>query len=108
MLKNRLTYLFSVVLCCACKERDIMTTLENFYFGNINPSEYRQNKDTRKKLSEMTELLDELKALLTDEQQREILEQIDNRQLSLIAFSERDAYLEGFKMGARMMIEIIS
>ena len=22
-----------------------MTTLENFYFGNINPSEYKQSKD---------------------------------------------------------------
>ena len=27
-----------------------MTTLENFYFGNINPSEYRQSKSTKKKL----------------------------------------------------------
>ena len=83
-----------------------MTTLEDFYFGNINPSEYKQNKDTRKKLSEMTELLDELKALLIDEQQREILEQIDNCQLSLIALSERDAYLEVFKLGVKMTTEI--
>lgn len=40
-----------------------MTTLENFYFGNVNPSEYRQSKETKKKISEMTELLDELKDL---------------------------------------------
>ena len=26
-----------------------MTTLEDFYFGNITPSEYRQKKDTKKK-----------------------------------------------------------
>lgn len=44
-----------------------MTTLENFYFGNINPSEYKQSKDTKKKLSELPGLLDELKALLTTE-----------------------------------------
>lgn len=85
-----------------------MTTLENFYFGKFNPSEYKQSKNTRKKLSEMSGLLEELKAHLSDEQQREILEQIDNCQLSLIALSERDAYIEGFKMGARMMIEVIS
>ena len=83
-----------------------MTTLENFYYGNINPSEYRQSKDTRKKLSERTGLLNELKTLLTDERQREILEQIDNCQLSLIALSERDAYLEGFKLGVKMTTEI--
>ena len=83
-----------------------MTTLENFYFGNINPSEYRQSKDTRKKLSEMTDLLDELKSLLTTEQQKDKMKQIDNCQLSLIALSERDAYVEGFKLGVKMTTEI--
>ena len=55
-----------------------MTALEDFYFGNVNPSEYRQKKDTKKKLSEMTDLLDGLKNLLTDEQQKEKMEQIDS------------------------------
>jgi hypothetical protein len=83
-----------------------MTALENFYFGNINPSEYKQSKDTRKKLSELTELLDELKSILTTVQQEEKIEQIDACQLSLIALSERDAYLEGFKLGVKMTTEI--
>ena len=83
-----------------------MTTLENFYFGNINPSEYKQSKDTKKKLSEMTRLLDELRAMLTTEQQKEKLEQIENCQLSLIALSEKDAYIEGFKLGVRITTEI--
>ncbi|WP_407384310.1 DUF6809 family protein [Ruminococcus sp.] len=83
-----------------------MTTLENFYFGNVNPSEYKQNKDTEKKLSEMTRLLDELQSTLTTEQQKEKLEQIENCQLSLIALSEKDAFIEGFKIGVRMTTEI--
>ena len=83
-----------------------MIALEDFYFGNVNPSEYRQKKDTKKKLSEMTDLIDELKSLLTDEQQKEKMEQIDSCQLSLIALSERDAYIEGFKLGMRMATEI--
>lgn len=85
-----------------------MTTLENFYFGNINPSEYKQSKNTRKKLSEITNLLDEMKTLLTTEQQKEKLEQIDACHLSLIALSERDAYIEGFKLGVRMTTEIFA
>ena len=60
-----------------------MTTLENFYFGNINPSDYRQSRDTKKKLSKMTRLLEELRSTLTNEQQKEKLEQIENCQLSL-------------------------
>ena len=83
-----------------------MTTVENFYFGNVNPSEYKQSKDTKKKLSEMTRLFDELTSLLTTEQQKEKPEQIENCQLSLIALSERDAYIEGLKFGMRMTTEI--
>ena len=82
-----------------------MTTLENFYFGNINPSEYRQSKDTKKKLSEMTKLLDDLRSIITTEQQKEKLEKIENCQLSLIALSEKDAFIEGFKIGVRMTTE---
>ena len=83
-----------------------MTTLENFYFGNINPSDYRQSRDTKKKLSKMTRLLEELRSTLTNEQQKVKLEQIENCQLSLIALSEKDAYIEGFKLGVKMATEI--
>ena len=65
-----------------------MTTLENFYFGNINLSEYKQSKDTKKKLSEITRLFEELKSLLTTEQKKEKPEQIESCQLSLIALSD--------------------
>ena len=82
-----------------------MTTLENFYFGNINPSEYKQSGNSKKKLSEMTRLLDELRSILTTEQQKEKIEQIENCQLSLIALSEKDAFIEGFKIGVRMTTE---
>ena len=82
-----------------------MTTLENFYFGNINPSEYKQSGNSKKKLLEMTRLLDELRSILTTEQQKEKLEQIENCQLSLIALSEKDAFIEGFKISVRMTTE---
>ena len=83
-----------------------MTTLENFYFGNINPSEYKHSRDTKKKLSEMTRLFDELRSMITTEQQKEKLERIENCQLSLIALSEKDAYIDGFKLGVKMATEI--
>ena len=83
-----------------------MTTLEDFYFGNVNPSEYNQSKGTKKKLSEMTGLLDEFRVIITSEQQKEKLEQIENCQLSLIALSEKDAYIEGFKFGVKIATEI--
>jgi hypothetical protein len=83
-----------------------MTTLEIFYFGNINPSEYKQSKDTRKEMPEMTRLLGKMKNTLNTAEQQDIFGQIGICQMSLIALSERDAYIEGFKLGVRMMAEI--
>lgn len=54
----------------------------------------------------MTGLFDKLRSLLTTEQQKEIFEQIDQCKLSLIALSERDAYVEEFKLGVKMTTEI--
>lgn len=51
-------------------------------------------------------ILDELRSMLTTEQQKEKLEQIENCQLSLIALSERDTYIEGFMLGVKMTTEI--
>ena len=82
-----------------------MTTLEKFYFGNINPSEYRQSKDTKKKLSEMTKLLDDLRSIITTEQQKEKLEQIENCQLSIIALSEKNAYIESVKIATEIYLD---
>ena len=83
-----------------------MTTLEDFYFGNINPSEYKQSNEVRKKLSAMTDLIEELSSLFENDRQKEKIDQLTDKQTELIALSERDAYLEGFKFGVRMTTEI--
>ena len=83
-----------------------MTTLENFYFGNINPSDYRQSTEVTKKLSAMTALIEELSSLLEKDQQKEKIARLAERQTELIALAERDAYLEGFKLGMKLATEI--
>ena len=83
-----------------------MTTLEDFYFGNITPSEYKQSNEVRKKLSAMTDLIEELSTLFENDRQKEKIDQLADKQTELIALSERDAYIEGFKLGVRMTTEI--
>ena len=80
-----------------------MTTLENFYFGNINPSEYKQSKDTKKKLSEMTSLLDELRSTLTTEQQKEIFDKFKDCQSELCDITARQAGSVGGQMVKKMI-----
>ncbi len=83
-----------------------MTTLEDFYFGNVNPSEYEQSNEVRKKLSAMTDLIEELSTLFENDRKKEKIEQLADKQTELIALSERDAYIEGFKLGVKMITEI--
>lgn len=85
-----------IVLCL--KDRDTMTTLENFFFGNINQSEYKQSKDTGNKLSELTELLDEMKHNCTVHNIREsVINQIvleNLRKVTTFARSEPEKFYE--------------
>ena len=59
-----------------------MTTLENFYFGNITPSEYKQSKDTKEKLDKEKEALSQLKAA---DQTPEVKKQAEALERQIIA-----------------------
>ena len=83
-----------------------MTVLEDFYFGNIQPCEYKQSAEVRRKLSDMTITAEKLKNAVSDDQQRAEIENAFDKQTELIALCERDAYLSGFRLGIKMMCEI--
>ena len=46
---------------------DRMTLLEDFYFGNIQPCEYEQSAEVRRKLSAMAAAEEQLKAKMPDD-----------------------------------------
>ena len=83
-----------------------MTTLENSFFGNINPCEYDNNTDVKKLLDSMTKLTEELKGILSSEQQKEILARIISCHMSAIALSEWDAFINGYRIGTKMTTEV--
>ncbi len=85
-----------------------MTILEDFYFGNIQPCEYEQSTEVKRKLSAMTAVEERLKAKMPDDTLRDEVEQAFGKQTELIALCERDAYLAGFKLGIRMMVEVLT
>ena len=84
-----------------------MTLLEDFYFGNIQPCEYEQSAEVRRKLSAMAAAEEQLKAKMPDDTLRDEVEQVFGKQTELIALCERDAYLAGLKLGVRMTIEVL-
>ena len=85
-----------------------MKILEELWYGRINPIQRTQPDD--KSASELTEQIvekeDELAPLLSDEA-KEILDQMRDKQLDLSTSNERKAFISGFKLGARIMLEVM-
>lgn len=86
-----------------------MDTLEDLYYGNLFPHEKCAKLD-----DEMKELLgllnrneEKLTAILSDVQKETFEKYKDcNREISEIC--ERNAFLNGFRLGARIIIEVIN
>ena len=86
-----------------------MNILEELWYGRINPSQRTQPDD--KSASKLTEYIvekeDELAPLLSDEA-KEILDQMREMQLDLSVANEKKAFISGFCLGARIVIEVTS
>ena len=85
-----------------------MTLLEDLYYGNIQPCEYEQSAEVRMKLSDMTDLAEILREAMPDNHLRSETERAFDKQTELIALCERDAFIAGYKLGIRMMVEVLS
>ena len=87
-----------------------MSILNEFFYGNLTPYEYDQSKETMtlnaEVLKKESDLLDRLSE--SDAEMKAALDELIQRRMSLTALSERDAYIEGFKAGARFIIEILN
>ena len=87
-----------------------MSILNEFFYGNLTPYEYRQSKETK---TMNAKVLNDEEALIgnlpeSEQAKRDLLEELFRDRTTLTALSERDAYIEGFKVGARFMLEILS
>ncbi len=86
-----------------------MTTLENLYYGNIAPHEFEvvrgSEYDITAKLVIRHE--QELSATLT-EQQKDTLKKLRDNQTELINLGERDAFIRGFSLALRLMVDAMS
>ena len=86
-----------------------MTTLENFYYGNIAPHEYEVPRGSEYYVT--TQLVvrheNELSTTLT-EQQKEILQKIKDNHTDLLCLGERDAFCRGFSLAVKLITEAMS
>ena len=84
-----------------------MKLLEEFWYGNIEPTEYDTYAEEYKKLQELICRNEEkLKATMTDEQ-REWFEKYTDCERAHQTITDCLIFQNGFKPGARMMIEVM-
>ena len=84
-----------------------MTLLEDLYYGNIQPCEYEQSVEVRRKLSAMTTATEKLKGHMPDDSLHAEVDNAFDKQTELIALCKRDAFIAGFKLGVKVMIETL-
>ena len=85
-----------------------MTTLEDLYYGNIGPHERYIKRGTR--VDKLVKLIckneEELNSGLT-EKQKETFEKLKDCEAELHGMNEREAFISGFKLAARIMTEVL-
>ena len=97
----------TVVWCLAWKGVKTMNTLENLYYGNIDPHEHTVSNGTDKGelLETVVRLETEHRATLT-EQQKALLEQFEKADAEISDRHELQAFTIGFRLAARLMMEV--
>lgn len=85
-----------------------MTTLEDLYYGNVVPREhsFKCGSAYSEVLSYVIRHQDSLIPTLTA-QQKETFEKLKDCEAELHGMNEREAFISGFKLAARIMIEVL-
>ena len=86
-----------------------MNTLEDLYYGNLFPHEKCAKLDDEVK--ELLKLLNRNEEKLTatlSEDQKETFEKYKDCNREISEISEREIFLNGFRMGARIIIDVVN
>ena len=85
-----------------------MRILEEFWYGNIEPTEYdtSSNKEYKKLLELICRNEEKLKATMTDAQ-KELFEKYTDCVRENQVITDCLIFRNGFKLGARMMLEVM-
>ena len=79
-----------------------MNILAELFYGNIRPCDNPQSAETWQKQKAMFAAIENLKASLPDELLKEQVDDAFNLQTELISLSDRDSFIDGFKLGLRI------
>ncbi|MGN0489874.1 DUF6809 family protein [Ruminococcus sp.] len=86
-----------------------MDILEDLYYGNLFPHEKcaKLDDETKELLGLLNRNEEKLTATLSDEQ-KETFEKYKDCSREISEICERNAFLNGFRLGARIIIEVVN
>ena len=86
-----------------------MSVLEDLWFDNlvVNDAEIKKGSEAERVLAAMVRSDNALEATLT-EQQKERFQNSKDLSNQLLTILEKEAFVRGFKLGARMAAEVLS
>lgn len=86
----------------------MQSVLEEMWYGNVGPCMECRNtsKEVKALMGYIADHYENLHKTLT-EQQKEIFEKFEDCQSKLADISERDIFVYGFRLGARIAMEIL-
>lgn len=86
-----------------------MTLLEDLYYGNLSPwSDFEPSPEVTVVAAKNVKTIEKLQSCVTDDEQKELFEKLIDGHSEIMALSEKDAFLAGFKFGAKVMMEILA
>ena len=85
-----------------------MQILEELYIGNVRPGErsFKRNSQYGRALSESSDALDRLIAVLSDEQ-KTLLEEFLDAQREVSVLTDAETFIYGFRTGAKIMMDVL-
>ena len=86
-----------------------MNIIEELWYGNISPCEmdFKRGSKYSELLSYIVRHEEDLKKRLNDEE-KEILEKFTECTNEMYGIAEREAFVRGFVLGARIIIEVMN
>ncbi len=84
-----------------------MNILAELFYGNIRPCDNPQSAETRQKQKALFTAIEKLKASMPDEQLKEKIDETFNLQTELISLSDRDSFIDGFRLGICIGVEVL-
>ena len=85
-----------------------MYVLRELWRGEISPTDrrVRQGSEYQQRAAEVRKQMADLAALLSPEVKKR-MEDINDQKHSLAVLAEEDVFIYGFRLGARMMLDVI-